>query len=48
MDLNAEEILLIKEDGIAINIGAKRSCNINVGERLIIESPGGGGYGVGA
>ena len=38
--------LLIKEGGIALNIGAKRSCNINVGERLVIESPGGGGYGV--
>jgi 5-oxoprolinase (ATP-hydrolysing) len=40
--------LLIKEGGIALNIGAKRSCNINVGERLVIESPGGGGYGVSA
>jgi 5-oxoprolinase (ATP-hydrolysing) len=40
--------LLIKEGGIALNIGAKRCCNINVGERLVIESPGGGGYGASA
>lgn len=40
--------LLIKEGGIALNIGAKRSGLIKVGERLVIETPGGGGYGVGA
>ncbi|KAL7541994.1 hypothetical protein ACHAXR_011416, partial [Thalassiosira sp. AJA248-18] len=40
--------LLIKEGGIALNIGGKRSGPINVGERLVIESPGGGGYGVSA
>ncbi|KAL3793795.1 hypothetical protein ACHAW5_009582 [Stephanodiscus triporus] len=40
--------LLIKEGGIALNIGAKRSGIIKVGERLVIETPGGGGYGVGA
>jgi len=33
---------------IALNIGAKRSGLIKVGERLVIETPGGGGYGVGA
>jgi len=37
--------LLIKKNGISLNIGAKRSGAINVGERLVIESPGGGGYG---
>jgi len=37
--------LLIKEDGIAFNIGAKRSGSITVGERLVIETPGGGGWG---
>ncbi len=40
--------LLIKEGGIALNIGAKRSGVIKLGERLVIETPGGGGYGVGA
>jgi len=39
--------LLIKEGGIALNIGGKRSGSITVGERLVIETPGGGGYGVG-
>jgi len=38
--------LVIKKGGIALNIGAKRSGPINVGERLVIETPGGGGYGV--
>mmetsp|Transcript_13895 Transcript_13895/g.25374 ORF Transcript_13895/g.25374 Transcript_13895/m.25374 type:complete len:1378 (-) Transcript_13895:162-4295(-) len=37
--------LLIKKGGIVLNIGGKRSGSINVGERLVIESPGGGGYG---
>lgn len=37
--------LLIKKDGIALNIGGKRSGPIEVGERLLIETPGGGGYG---
>ncbi|KAL9190728.1 hypothetical protein ACHAXT_000434 [Thalassiosira profunda] len=37
--------LLIKKDGTALNIGAKRSGSINVGERLLIETPGGGGWG---
>ncbi len=40
--------LLIREGGIALNIGAKRSGVIKLGERLVIETPGGGGYGVGA
>ena len=37
--------LVIKQNGIALNIGAKRSGPIDVGERLVIETPGGGGYG---
>ena len=40
--------LLVKEGEIAFNIGAKRSGLIKAGERLVIETPGGGGYGVGA
>jgi 5-oxoprolinase (ATP-hydrolysing) len=37
--------LLMKKNGIALNIGAKRSFALNVGESLVIETPGGGGYG---
>lgn len=37
--------LLVKKDGVVLNIGAKRSGSLNVGERLVIETPGGGGYG---
>ena len=37
--------LLIKKGGMALNIGAKRSGPINVGETLVIATPGGGGYG---
>ena len=37
--------LLVKKDGVILNIGAKRSGSLNVGERLVIETPGGGGYG---
>eukprot|EP00804_Cyclotella_cryptica_P028064 CCRYP_017277-RB/>CCRYP_017277-RB protein AED:0.02 eAED:0.02 QI:1864/1/1/1/1/1/3/86/802 len=38
--------LLIDKRGIAFNIGAKYSGNFGVGERLVIETPGGGGYGM--
>ncbi|KAL7518334.1 hypothetical protein ACHAWX_003175 [Stephanocyclus meneghinianus] len=37
--------LLIKKNGVMLNIGAKRSFTIDVGERLMINTPGGGGYG---
>eukprot|EP00986_Skeletonema_menzelii_P019472 scaffold28123_cov171-Skeletonema_menzelii.AAC.2 len=37
--------LLVKKDGVVLNIGAKRSGSLSVGERLVIETPGGGGYG---
>lgn len=37
--------LLLKKNGIMLNVGAKRSFAINVGERLLINTPGGGGYG---
>ena len=40
--------LLVKKDGVVLNIGAKRSGSLNVGERLVIETPGGGGYGTAA
>ena len=37
--------LLMKKNGIALNIGAKRSFALGIGESLVIETPGGGGYG---
>ena len=37
--------LLIRKDGVVVNIGGRCSTIINVGERLRIETPGGGGYG---
>jgi 5-oxoprolinase (ATP-hydrolysing) len=39
--------LLIKSEGFSVNIGGKCSTAIDVGERLRIETPGGGGYGGG-
>ena len=38
--------LLIKKNGIVVNIGGKCTMDMNVGERLRINTPGGGGYGV--
>jgi 5-oxoprolinase (ATP-hydrolysing) len=37
--------LLIREDGVVVNLGGRCSTSINTGERLRIETPGGGGYG---
>ena len=37
--------LLVKNDGIVVNIGGRCTTILNVGERLRIETPGGGGYG---
>mmetsp|Transcript_6660 Transcript_6660/g.9775 ORF Transcript_6660/g.9775 Transcript_6660/m.9775 type:complete len:1388 (-) Transcript_6660:186-4349(-) len=37
--------LLARKDGVLVNAGAKFSTKIESGERLRIESPGGGGYG---
>ena len=36
---------LVVKNGISYTIGSKRSGPIDVGERLVIESPGGGGWG---
>jgi 5-oxoprolinase (ATP-hydrolysing) len=38
--------LIVKKGGVVLNIGAKRSGSLDVGERLVIETPGGGGYGL--
>jgi 5-oxoprolinase (ATP-hydrolysing) len=37
--------LLVRNDGITVNMGGRCSSSINTGERLRIETPGGGGYG---
>jgi 5-oxoprolinase (ATP-hydrolysing) len=37
--------LLIKKDGLVINMGGRCSGSLDVGERLRIETPGAGGYG---
>ena len=37
--------LLLKKSGITVNIGGKCSTSIDAGDRLRIETPGGGGYG---
>lgn len=37
--------LLIRKDGIVVNMGGRCSSSLDAGERLRIETPGGGGYG---
>ena len=37
--------LLVRKNGIVVNMGGRCSGNLMVGERLRIETPGGGGYG---
>mmetsp|Transcript_16483 Transcript_16483/g.35896 ORF Transcript_16483/g.35896 Transcript_16483/m.35896 type:complete len:1053 (+) Transcript_16483:21-3179(+) len=37
--------LLIRENGVAVNIGGRCSTSWKVGERLRLETPGAGGYG---
>jgi 5-oxoprolinase (ATP-hydrolysing) len=37
--------LLLRSDGVLVNIGGRCTAPLNVGERLLIETPGGGGYG---
>lgn len=37
--------LLVKKSGLTVNIGGKCSTTIDTGDRLRIETPGGGGYG---
>lgn len=38
------ENLWIKRDGHVINIGGKNTVQMDVGDRIIIKTPGGGGY----
>ena len=33
-------------DGLCVNIGGKKTTNLNIGDKLIIHTPGGGGWGV--
>jgi 5-oxoprolinase (ATP-hydrolysing) len=37
--------LLVRENGIVVNMGGRCSGKLKLGERLRIETPGGGGYG---
>ena len=37
--------LIVRKDGLVVNMGGRCSGSLNVGERLRIETPGGGGYG---
>jgi 5-oxoprolinase (ATP-hydrolysing) len=37
--------LWVKNDGHVINIGGRNTCNVEVGDRVIIKTPGGGGFG---
>ena len=36
---------VVRADGQIIELGAVDGCEINAGDRLILETPGGGGYG---
>ncbi|KAL2285839.1 hypothetical protein FJTKL_07551 [Diaporthe vaccinii] len=36
----------VKGNGQRINIGGKNSIKVDAGDRLVVETPGGGGYGV--
>lgn len=36
----------VQRDGQRINIGGKNSIRVDAGDRLVVETPGGGGYGV--
>ena len=38
--------LLIRADGVTVNLGGRCSTSIDAGERIRIETPGGGGYGL--
>lgn len=44
-DASTGRNLLIKESGIVVNMGGRCTGEIKPGERLRIETPGGGGYG---
>ena len=38
--------LLLRNNGVTVNIGGRCSTEWKVGERLRLETPGAGGYGV--
>ena len=38
--------LLVKNNGIILNLGGRCSTKVGIGDRIRIETPGGGGYGV--
>ncbi|CDR40053.1 CYFA0S04e02608g1_1 [Cyberlindnera fabianii] len=45
-DAKRGENLWVKKDGHVINIGGKNTVSMEVGDRIIIKTPGGGGFGV--
>lgn len=38
-------IWIAKKSGLHVSIGGKNSVNVEPGDRMVIETPGGGGYG---
>lgn len=39
------ENLLIKRNGTIINLGSKNNMDVECGDKILIKTPGGGGYG---
>ncbi|KAK9776849.1 putative Aspartate aminotransferase [Seiridium cardinale] len=37
--------LWVKKNGRVINLGGKNTANMNAGDRMVVQSPGGGGWG---
>lgn len=44
-DASRGENLWIKKDGHVINVGGKNTVKMEIGDRMVIKTPGGGGYG---
>jgi 5-oxoprolinase (ATP-hydrolysing) len=45
MDAACGRNLLVRKNGVIVNMGGRCSGSLDIGERLRIETPGGGGYG---
>jgi len=45
-DARCGKNLLVAKGGLTVNIGGKCSIELKIGDRLRIETPGGGGYGI--
>ena len=44
-DASAKKIWEHRDDGAVLNFGAKNAINVTKGDRLVIQTPGGGGWG---